>query len=83
MNIIQYRTARPMQDTDTGKEDLASSFLRLLRKGLEKATIYDLKEAIVNDPTLSKGDKTFWISFLDGVSIGNDVMDIIKMISSG
>ena len=37
----------------------------ILRKGLEKATIHDLKEAIDNDPMLSKGDKTF----LDFISI--------------
>ena len=52
----------------------------ITRKGLEKATIYALKEEIANDRTLNKDDKVFWISFLDGVSIGSDVVDIISVI---
>ena len=50
------------------------------RKGLEKATIYGLKEIIYNDPTLNKDDKTYLMSLLDGISIGKDICDIIAII---
>ena len=54
----------------------------IMRKGLEKATIYALKEEIIKDNTLSRSNKEFWISFLDGVSIANDVCDIITIIKN-
>ena len=53
----------------------------IARKGLEKAKIATLKAEIANDPTISNEDKAFWLSFLDGVSIGSDVVDIIKILS--
>ena len=53
----------------------------IVRKGVEKASVAMPKDAIENDPTLTTETKIFWISFLNGVSITSDVVDIIKTLS--
>ena len=48
----------------------------IVRKGVEKASVAMPKDAIESDPTLTTETKIFWISFLNGVSITSDVVDI-------
>ena len=54
----------------------------LIRKGVEKASIWAIKEAIKADVTLSDETKEFWIAFLNGVSITRDIVDIVKILTS-
>ena len=41
----------------------------IINKGLEKASLELIKEAIRSDPTLSPETKEFWLGYIKGMSI--------------
>ena len=54
----------------------------IINKGLEKASLELIKEAIRSDPTLSPETKEFWLGYIKGMSITKDVVDIIKLLNN-
>ena len=54
----------------------------IIKKGLEKASLELIKEAILSDPTLTPETKEFWIGYIKGASITKDVVDIIKLFNN-
>ena len=54
----------------------------IISKGLEKASLELIKEAILSDPTLTPETKEFWIGYIEGASITKDVVDIIKLFNN-
>ena len=53
----------------------------IIRKGLEKASIEVIKQAIAQDPSLSNDVKEFWIGVIGGYSIYKDVCDILGFLN--
>lgn len=51
----------------------------IINKGLEKASLELIKEAIRSEPTLSPETKEFWLGYIKGISITKDVVDIINL----
>ena len=54
----------------------------ILNKGLEKASLELIKEAIRSEPTLSPETKEFWLGYIKGMSITKDVVDIINLLNN-
>lgn len=54
----------------------------IINKGLEKASLELIKEAIRSDPTLSPETKEFWLGYIKGMSITKDVVDIINLLNN-
>ena len=54
----------------------------IINKGLEKASLELIKEAIRSDPTLSPETKEFWFGYIKGISITKDVVDIINLLNN-
>ena len=54
----------------------------IINKGLEKASLELIKEAIRSEPTLSPETKEFWIGYIKGMSITKDVVDIINLLNN-
>ena len=54
----------------------------IINKGLEKASLELIKEAIRSDPTLSPETKEFWLGYIRGMSITRDVVDIINSLNN-
>ena len=55
----------------------------IINKGLEKASLELIKEAIRSEPTLSIETKEFWLGYIKGMSITKDVVDIINLLNNG
>ena len=53
----------------------------IINKGLEKASLEAIKQAIYQDPYLSNETKEFWLSVLKGYSITKDICDVLKFIN--
>ena len=53
----------------------------IINKGLEKASLELIKEAIRSEPTLSTETKEFWLGYIKGISITKDVVDIINLLN--
>ena len=54
----------------------------IINKGLEKASLELIKEAIRSDPTLSPETKEFWLGYIKGRSITKDVVDVINLLNN-
>ena len=54
----------------------------IISKGLEKASLELVKEAIRSEPTLSTETKEFWLGYIKGISITKDVVDIINLLNN-
>ena len=54
----------------------------IINKGLEKASLELIKEAIRSEPTLSPETKEFWLGYIKGISITKDVVDIINILNN-
>ena len=54
----------------------------IINKGLEKASLELIKEAIRSELTLSPETKEFWLGYIKGISITKDVVDIIKLLNN-
>ena len=54
----------------------------IINKGLEKASLELIKEAIRLEPTLSPETKEFWLGYIKGISITKDVVDIINLLNN-
>ena len=54
----------------------------IINKGLEKASLELIKEAIRSEPTLSPETKEFWLGYIKGMSITKDVVDIINLLNN-
>ena len=54
----------------------------IISKGLEKASLELIKEAIRSEPTLSTETKEFWLGYIKGMSITKDVVDIINLLNN-
>jgi hypothetical protein len=54
----------------------------IISKGLEKASLELIKEAIRSEPTLSSETKEFWLGYIKGMSITKDVVDIINLLNN-
>ena len=52
----------------------------IIRKGLEKASLECIKQAIIQDPYLSNEVKEFWLGYIKGMSITKDVVDILDYL---
>ena len=53
----------------------------IIKKGLEKASIEAIKQAIRQDPHLPNDVKDFWLSVVKGYSIFKDVCDILDFLN--
>ena len=54
----------------------------IINKGLEKASLELIKEAIRSEPTVSPETKEFWLGYIKGMSITKDVVDIINLLNN-
>lgn len=54
----------------------------IISKGLEKASMEVVKQAIRQDPSLPNDVKECWIGYIKGASITKDVVDIIKLFNN-
>ena len=54
----------------------------IINKGLEKASLELIKEAIRSEPTLSPETKEFWLGYIKGMSITKEVVDIINLLNN-
>ena len=54
----------------------------IVNKGLEKASLELIKEAIRSEPTLSTETKEFWLGYIKGMSVTKDVVDIINLLNN-
>ena len=54
----------------------------IINKGMEKASLELIKEAIRSEPTLSPETKEFWLGYIKGMSITKDVVDIINLLNN-
>lgn len=54
----------------------------IINKGLEKASLELIKEAIRSEPTLSTETKEFWLGYIKGISVTKDVVDIINLLNN-
>jgi hypothetical protein len=54
----------------------------IISKGLEKASLELIKEAIRSEPTLSSETKEFWLGYIKDMSITKDVVDIINLLNN-
>ncbi len=52
----------------------------IISKSLEKASIEIIKQSILQDTALTQEQKTFWIGYLNGVSITRDAQDILSVL---
>ena len=53
----------------------------IINKGLEKASLEGIKQAIRQDPSLSNDVKEFWLGVIRGYSISKDVYDLLDYLS--
>ena len=53
----------------------------IINKGLEKASLEVIKQAIRQDPSLSNDVKEFWLGVIRGYSISKDVYDLLDYLS--
>ena len=54
----------------------------IINKGLEKASLELIKEAIRSEPILSPETKEFWLGYIKGMSITKDFVDIINLLNN-
>lgn len=52
----------------------------IISKSLEKSSIEIIKQSIFQDTSLTQDQKTFWIGYLNGVSIARDTQDILSIL---
>ena len=53
----------------------------IINKGLEKASLEVIKQAIRQDPSLSNDVKDFWLGVIRGYSISKDVYDLLDYLN--
>ena len=53
----------------------------IINKGLEKASLEVIKQAIIQDPYLSNEVKEYWLGVISGSSISKDVCDILDFLN--
>ena len=53
----------------------------IINKGLEKASLEVIKQAIRQDPSLPNDVKEFWLSVIRGYSISKDVYDLLDYLN--
>ena len=53
----------------------------IIQKGLEKASLEVIKQAICQDSYLSNDVKDFWLGVIKGYSISKDVYDILDFLN--
>ena len=53
----------------------------IIKKGLEKASIEMIKQAIIQDPYVSNDEKEFWLNLIGGYSISKDAYDILDFLN--
>ena len=53
----------------------------IIKKGLEKASLETIKQAIIQDPCLSIDVKEFCLGVIRGYSISKDVCDILDFLN--
>ena len=53
----------------------------IIKKGLEKASLEVIKQAISQDTNLSNDKKEFWLGVIRGYSISKDVCDILDFLN--
>ena len=53
----------------------------IIKKGLEKASLETIKQAIIQDPCLSIDVKEFWLGVIRGYSISKDVYDLLDYLN--
>lgn len=53
----------------------------IINKGLEKASLKVIKQAIHQDPCLPSNVKEFWLGVIRGYSISKDVCDILDFLN--
>ena len=53
----------------------------IINKGLEKASMESIKQAIRQDPSLSNDVKEFWLGVIRGYSISKDVYDLLDYLN--
>lgn len=53
----------------------------IIKKGLEKASLETIKQAIIQDPCLSIDVKEFWLGVIRGYCISKDVCDILDFLN--
>ena len=54
----------------------------IINKGLEKASLEAVKQAIRQEPSLPSDVKEFWLGYIKGMSITKDVVDIINLLNN-
>lgn len=52
----------------------------IVKKGLEKASIEVIKEAIRQEPNISADVKEFWFGVIRGYSVSKDVYDVLEFL---
>lgn len=52
----------------------------IIGKSLEKSSIEVIKQSIFQDTSLTQDQKTFWIGYLNGISIARDTQDILSIL---
>ena len=55
----------------------------IIKKGLEKASLGVIKQAIIEDPNLSNDTKEFWLGVIRGYSIAKDAYDLLELLRRG
>ena len=53
----------------------------IISKELEKASLEEIKDAILSESKLSSETKEFWIGLINELAITKDVADIIKLLN--
>ena len=53
----------------------------IINKGLEKASLESIKQAIRQDPSLPNDVKEFWLGVRRGYSISKDVYDLLDYLN--
>ena len=53
----------------------------IINKGLEKASLEVIKQAIRQDPSLPSNVKEFWLGVIRGYSISKDVYDLLDYLN--
>ena len=52
----------------------------IVKKGLEKASLGMIKQAIIEDSSLSSDTKEFWLGFIRGGSAAKDFYDLLELL---
>ena len=55
----------------------------IVKKGLEKASIGLIKQAIIEETSLSNDTKEFWLGLIRGYSMEKDTYDVLEFLRRG